>query len=152
MAKNYRVSAGTRLINGLFRTMTRMGIGASYRHILTVRGRKTGRLHSTPVDVMNYGGRLWLVAPYGPTNWVRNARAAGEVTLARGGRHETYTVAEADQTEAVPVLRQYMTQVPVSRAYFDADSGSPDNLIVAELTRHPVLLLTTRVDTGRLQT
>ena len=36
MAKTYRMSRATRLINSLFRTLTRFGLGASYRHILTV--------------------------------------------------------------------------------------------------------------------
>jgi len=50
MANTYRRHLGTRLINWWFRTLTKLGLGASYRHILTVPGRKTGRLHSTPVD------------------------------------------------------------------------------------------------------
>jgi hypothetical protein len=50
VAKTYRRHLGTRLINWWFRTLTRLGLGASYRHILTVPGRKTGRLHSTPVQ------------------------------------------------------------------------------------------------------
>jgi len=41
MAKTYRFSVGARLINFVFRLMTRLGLGASYRHILTVAGRKT---------------------------------------------------------------------------------------------------------------
>ena len=84
MAKTYRMSRATRLINSLFRTLTRFGLGASYRHILTVQGRKTGRLYSTPVDVLDLDGQRWLVAAYGPVSWVANARAAGEVTLSRG--------------------------------------------------------------------
>jgi F420H(2)-dependent quinone reductase len=77
MARQYRVGAITRAINGVFRAMTAVGVGASYRRILTVRGRKTGESHSTPVDVMDRGGALWLVAPYGQVNRVKNARAAG---------------------------------------------------------------------------
>src|SRR6266542_3436078 len=95
--------------------MTRIGVGASYRHILTVPGRRTGRLHSTPVDVMQVGGARWLVAGYGPANWVRNARAAGEVTLSRGTRTEAFGIAEAAPEEAVQVLRTYMTEVRVTR-------------------------------------
>jgi deazaflavin-dependent oxidoreductase (nitroreductase family) len=92
MAKEYRLSLGTRLVNVAFRLMTRLGLGASYRHILTVRGRKSGRLYSTPVDVIEAGGHRWLVAGYGPANWVRNARAAGEVSLCRGKHSETFRV------------------------------------------------------------
>src|SRR6266542_1792922 len=121
--------------------MTRIGVGASYRHILTVPGRRTGRLHSTPVDVMQVGGARWLVAGYGPANWVRNARAAREVTLARGGHAERYRIAEPAPSEAVPVLRKYMTEVRVTRPYFDAALDAPDAAIEAELPRHAVFRL-----------
>jgi hypothetical protein len=56
MAKTYRLSVGARLINSVFRLMTRLGLGASYRYILTVPGRKTGRLYSTPVDAIEVAG------------------------------------------------------------------------------------------------
>src|SRR5262245_65452799 len=105
MAKTYRLNFGARLINSLFRLMTRLGLGASYRHILTVAGRKSGRLYSTPVDVIEVAGDRWLVAGYGPVSWVRNARAAGEVTLSRGGHDGTGRVEGATGPAATPVHR-----------------------------------------------
>ena len=83
MARTYRLSPGTRAVNWVFAAITRAGVGASCRYILTVRGRMTGSPHSTPVDVTEATGHRWLVAGYGPANWARNARAAGEVTLRR---------------------------------------------------------------------
>ena len=70
MAKTYRMTGATRLINSLFRTLTRFGLGPPYLHTLRVPGRKTGRLYSTPVDVLELDGQRWLVAPYGPVSWV----------------------------------------------------------------------------------
>src|SRR5205814_3078728 len=61
----YRLSPGARLINSLFRLLTRLGLGAAYRHVLTVPGCKTGRLYSTPVDIIEHDDRRWLVAGYG---------------------------------------------------------------------------------------
>jgi deazaflavin-dependent oxidoreductase (nitroreductase family) len=141
VARTYTLNHGTRLINWVFRTMTRLGLGASYRQILTVPGRKSGRLYSTPVDVMEVSGNWWLVAGYGPVNWVHNARAAGAVTLSRGGRTNRYQIAEAAPAEAVPVLRKYLTEIRVIRPYFDAAPDAPDEELQAELPRHPVLRL-----------
>lgn len=141
MARIYRQTTATRVINWVFTTLTRLGMGAPYRHLLTVRGRKTGQLRTTPVDVMEAGGQRWLVAAYGPANWVRNARAAGEVTLSRGGRQARYEIAEPAPGEAVPVLRKYMNEIRVTRPYFDATPASADSEIEAELPRHPVLRL-----------
>jgi deazaflavin-dependent oxidoreductase (nitroreductase family) len=101
MAKSYRLTRGTRLINLLFQALTRLGLGASYRHILTVPGRTTGRLYSTPVDIIELDGERWLVAGYGPASWVRNVRAAGAVTLARGRRSRPSEVEEAEGDAAV---------------------------------------------------
>jgi deazaflavin-dependent oxidoreductase (nitroreductase family) len=142
VAKVYRPGTGSRVINWAFRTMTNLGIGAPYRHILTVRGRKTGLPRSTPVDVMELSGTRWLVAGYGPANWVSNARAASEVTLSRGGRATRYQVSEVATADAVPVLRAYLATVRVVRPYFDAAPDAPGEALAAELARHPVLRLT----------
>ena len=146
MAKAYRVGIGTRAINWTFRKLSELGLGAIYRHVLTVPGRKTGKLYSTPVDVMEHGGSRWLVAGYGPSSWVFNARAAGEVTLTRGGHSERLAVYGVDPAEAVPVLRQYMTKVKVTRRYFDANPSSTDEAVASELSRHPVLRLGVATD------
>jgi deazaflavin-dependent oxidoreductase (nitroreductase family) len=141
MARTYRASFGTRLTDSIFRFMTKLGLGASYRQILTVRGRKTGRLYSTPVDVLEVGGARWLVAGYGPSNWVLNARAAGEVTLSRGRYSETFKIEEAGAEAAVPVLRAYITEIGVTRPYFDAGPDSSNEAVAAELERHTVFRL-----------
>jgi deazaflavin-dependent oxidoreductase (nitroreductase family) len=121
--------------------MTKFDLGASYRYVLTVPGRTTGRLYSTPVDVIDAAGSRWLVSAYGPSSWVRNTRAAGEVTLSRGRRSETFMVVEPDAQTAIPALRAYIDQIKVTRPYFDAAPDSPDATIAAELKRHAVFRL-----------
>jgi hypothetical protein len=141
MAKEYRRGRATRAINWWFERLTRLGLGASYRHILTVPGRRTGHLHSTPVDVIELNGDRWLVAGYGPANWVLNARASSEVKLSRGGQTKRYKVAEAGAQDAVPVLRKYIDEIRVTRPYFDASPSSSDAAVAAELRRHAVFRL-----------
>ncbi|MGZ4317623.1 MAG: nitroreductase family deazaflavin-dependent oxidoreductase [Gaiellaceae bacterium] len=141
VAKRYRLTRGTRLVNVLFRTLTQLGLGASYRYILTVPGRKSGRLYSTPVDVIEVDGKRWLVSGYGPASWVANARTAGAVTLRRGRRSDRFDVEEVEPAAAVPVLREYMGKIRVTRAYFDANIHSTDEEIAAELARHTVFRL-----------
>jgi deazaflavin-dependent oxidoreductase (nitroreductase family) len=141
MAKTYQRHLGTRLINSWFRALTKLGLGASYRQILTVPGRKTGQLHSTPVDVIEVGGQRWLVAGYGPANWVLNTRAHGKVTLRRGGHSQTYKVEEVGADAAIPVLRKYIAEIRVTRPYFDATPTSSDVAVAAELSSHAVFRL-----------
>ena len=142
MAKTYQLSSGQRMMNRLSTGMIRAGVAPSYAHILTVRGRTSGQMRSTPVDVITVGQDRWLVGPYGPVNWTRNVQAAGEVTLSRGRRSEQFTASEPDAIDAVPVLREYITRIRVTRPYFDAGPDAPDEALKAELATHPVFRLT----------
>jgi len=141
MAKTFRPGLVQRIANAVTSRMAKRGKGPSYIHVLSVPGRRTGAVHSTPVDVIEVGGRKYLVGPYGLRDWVRNARAAGEVTLSRGGRSDTYRVTEVNPPEAVPVLRKYIEDIKFTRSYFDARPDSPDEVIAADAKNHPVLRL-----------
>jgi deazaflavin-dependent oxidoreductase (nitroreductase family) len=142
MTKTYRLSPATRLANVVFGALTRRGRGAGYRYILTVEGRRSGVARSTPVDVMDVDGQRWLVAPYGDVNWVRNARAAGEVELSRGGRSTRWTAVEVRGRDAVPAIRQYILSVPVTAAYWEVDADSPEEAVAAASEQHPAFRLT----------
>jgi deazaflavin-dependent oxidoreductase (nitroreductase family) len=112
-----------------------------HTYILTVRGRTSGRLHSTPVTLVENGDR-WLVAPYGEVGWVRNARAAGGVEIRPGRRSEAMRIEEVPPEQAAPVMREYIRQVAVTRPFFDVKPGAPVETFVAEAAHHPVFRLT----------
>jgi deazaflavin-dependent oxidoreductase (nitroreductase family) len=141
MAKTFRPGLGLRLASAMLKRRVGRGKGPSFMHLLSVRGRKTGKVHTTPVDVMEVGDRRYIVAPYGVTNWVRNARAAGEVTVSRGIHSEALRVTEVGPEEAVSVLRKYIKDIRFTRSYFDAKPDSPDEEIAAEAPKHPVFRL-----------
>ncbi|GIW07458.1 MAG: hypothetical protein KatS3mg060_2263 [Dehalococcoidia bacterium] len=145
MARTYRLNFQRKLANRLMRALLRLGVAPNTTYLLTVRGRKSGRPHTTPVTLVEEGGRRWLVAPYGPVNWVRNVRAAGQVTLARGRRSETVKIEELAPSDAAPVLRLYATRVPITRPYFDASPDAPVEAFAAEAARHPVFRIADEV-------
>ena len=141
MASTYRLTSARRISNALMRALLRIGIAPRETYLLTARGRRTGTPHSTPVTLVeNLDGR-WLVAPYGAVGWVRNVRAAGQVTLSRGRRTDELGVDEVGAQEAAPVLRAYLGKVRVVRPYFDAAPDSPLEAFTAEASRHPVFRL-----------
>src|SRR5260370_41346602 len=78
------------LFNRAFGFLVGMGIGPRYMHLLQVRGRKTGRIYSSPVNLLEFGGKPFLVAPRGRTQWVRNAEATGEISLKKGKAQNKY--------------------------------------------------------------
>jgi deazaflavin-dependent oxidoreductase (nitroreductase family) len=141
VAATYRLSAVRRAVNALVRGMLVVGLGPPRTYLLTAPGRHTGEPRSTPVTLVRAGGRRWLVAPYGVVSWVRNARAAGRVTLSRGWRSETVGLAELGPVESAPVLRQYVREVPITRPFFDARPNAPLAAFAAEAPRHPVFLI-----------
>ncbi|HLT18792.1 MAG TPA: nitroreductase/quinone reductase family protein [Thermomicrobiales bacterium] len=137
----YESSFGKRLFNGLMKAAIRLGIGPKDTWVLSVPGRKTGKVHSTPVTLVEEGGKRWLVAPYGPVDWVKNARVAGKVGLRRGKHAEIVPIRELGPEEAAPVLKMYVERVPHPRPYFDNDPDAPPEAFIAEAHRHPVFLI-----------
>lgn len=92
------------LLGPLVRRAIRRGV-AGPNVVLTVRGRSTGRLRSTPVAMLELDGARYLQASFGVTNWVRNLRAAGEATVSRGRWSEDFDVRELSPDSAGPMLR-----------------------------------------------
>jgi deazaflavin-dependent oxidoreductase (nitroreductase family) len=138
MAWAYRLGFWRRLVNRMVHALLRCGVSPPHTYLLTVRGRKTGQPYSTPVTLVEENGERWLVAPYGEVGWVRNARAAGQVTLRRGRRSETVKIVELASDEAAPVLKKYLSQVPVVRPFFDVMPQSNLRDFAAEAPKHPV--------------
>ena len=139
--KPYRRSYWRRALNAVVRPLARAGLTGPRTHLLTVRGRKSGKPWSTPVSIVRNGNARWLVAPYGERNWVQNARAAGWVELRRGRRRERLRVDELRLDEAVPVLRRYYEQGRITRPFFDVTLDSSAAEWLAEASRHPVFRL-----------
>ena len=141
MGKTYQVTSVARFANRIVQLLLRLGVGSKGMYLLTVRGRKSGKLYSTPVTLIEEGGERWLVAPYGEVNWVRNARAAGQVMLTRGRQSETVSVFELEPAESAPVLKKYVNGVPITRPYFNVGPDSPLEAFETEAARHPVFLI-----------
>lgn len=142
MKLHYHRSLSRRLINALVATSIRRGMGPSYNYLLTVAGRSTKVPHTTPVSLVVDGTTRYLVGPYGEVAWVRNARAAGSVTLTRAGRNELLAIKELAPDEAGPILRRYLKLAPITQPYFDVRPDAPDEAFVAEAASHPVFRLT----------
>ncbi len=138
MAKKYRLAFWRRAGNVFVRFLLRVGLGPRHTYLVSVPGRRTGRLRSTPVTLVEEETQRWLVAPYGEVGWVHNARAAGRVTLSRGGRSERVATFEMEPAAAAPILKRYVTQVPITRPYFDVGPDSSLESFLEEAPRHPV--------------
>ena len=138
MARTYRLGFARRLVNTVMTGLLRAGIPAGkHTYLLSVAGRTSGRIYTTPVILVENGERF-LVAPYGAVGWVCNARTAGRVTLSQGRHHETVGIHEVGAEESAPVLRSYLGAVRVVRPFFDVSPDAPAEAFVAEAAQHPV--------------
>jgi len=67
-------SAVEKIFNRVFGFVVGMGLGFSYNYLLQVRGRKSGKLYATPINLLEIHGKRFLVAPRGRTQWVRTPK------------------------------------------------------------------------------
>jgi deazaflavin-dependent oxidoreductase (nitroreductase family) len=98
----------TNVFNELVARLTRMGVSVWGSRVLYVRGRSSGELRSTPVNLLTVDGMRYLVAPRGHTQWVRNLRVAGEGELRVGRRIERFVGTELGDDEKPAILRAYL--------------------------------------------
>lgn len=135
-------TAVERVVNRAFGILVGLGIGLPHNHLLRVRGRTTGRTFSTPVNVLTFGGRRWLVAGRGRTQWVRNAEVAGEVVLQKGRRRRRCRLRPVPDADRPPVLSAYLTRFrPTVQRYFPVPAGSPPEAFAGLAARYPVFEL-----------
>ena len=106
VTKPYRKSAWRRALNALVRPLARLGLTGPRTYVLTVPGRTSGKLWSTPVSIVEDGDAAGSLR--------RMATELGEERTSRGlGRaaprpsDERLSVFELDADAAVPVLREY---------------------------------------------
>jgi deazaflavin-dependent oxidoreductase (nitroreductase family) len=137
VAHAYRLTKTRRIFNKLISPLIRLGLAGRHTYLLTTRGRKTGNPLVHPITLVENGER-YLVAPYGVRAWVKNARAAGWVELARARRTQRLRVHELSPADAAPILREYVRAVKVVRPFLDASIDSPLTDWEHEARTHPV--------------
>ena len=115
-----------RLFNRVYGFLVGLGLGFSYNYLLQVRGRKSGKVYSTPVDLLEIDGKRFLVAPRGRAQWVRNAEAAGEITLKKGRERRRFRLQPLDGPEKLRILQAYLDRFRREvQTYFPVAAGSP---------------------------
>jgi deazaflavin-dependent oxidoreductase (nitroreductase family) len=131
-----------KIFNRTFGFLVGLGLGASYNYLLEVRGRKSGKLYSTPINLLERNGKRYLVAPRGTTQWVRNAEAAGAVTLKKGGKRIGFRLRPLSENEKPEILKAYLDSYRSHvQRYFTVAAGSPVEAFVAVTADYPAFEL-----------
>jgi deazaflavin-dependent oxidoreductase (nitroreductase family) len=127
------------MFNRVVAFLTGRGVSVAGSRVLAVRGRTSGEWRTTPVNLLEYEGKRYLVAPRGKTQWVRNLRAAGGGELRVGNRAEAFRALELEEDEKVPVLRAYLKRWRFEIGAFFQGVGpdSTDDELRSIASRHP---------------
>jgi deazaflavin-dependent oxidoreductase (nitroreductase family) len=96
------------VFNRLVGVGTKLGLSLAGSRVLEVKGRKSGEWRRTPVNLLEFEGGRYLVAPRGNTQWVRNMRVSGGGRLVLGRKVEEFTAKEVTEADRAPLLRAYL--------------------------------------------
>ena len=96
------------LLNPVLRRLLAAGVPLGPNALLTVRGRRTGQLRTTPLAIIEVGDRRWVWSPWGETDWVRNLRAAGRATITVRRRTREIRVTELNLAERATFFRDVL--------------------------------------------
>jgi deazaflavin-dependent oxidoreductase (nitroreductase family) len=135
-------SGAERLFGRVLTSLIRLGLVRGHFYVLEVRGRRTGRTIFMPVDPLDHDGSRYLVCARGNANWVRNARASGEVTLSRAMRRQRYALHELPPAERPPILKAYLDRYAREvQRFFPVPKGSPVEAFADLSPQYPVFEL-----------
>lgn len=128
------------VFNRLVAVMTRAGVSVWGSRVLRVRGRKSGELRSSPVNLLTFERKRYLVAPRGNTQWVRNIRVTQQGELTLGSRIEPIRVVELPDDAKLPLLRAYLKRwkFEVGMFFDGVSADSPESELRRIAPDHPV--------------
>jgi deazaflavin-dependent oxidoreductase (nitroreductase family) len=126
------------VVNPINRWLLARGIGPATQHLLSIAGRRTGLVRTTPVAVVTVEGDRYVVAGFAGSDWVRNARAARRARLRRGRAVEEVTLTELPVADRGPVLRAFAGQVRGGRPFLGVSAQASHAAFREAAARHPV--------------
>jgi deazaflavin-dependent oxidoreductase (nitroreductase family) len=111
--------------------------------LITVKGRKTGRKYTTPVNYLRRGDVLTIIS-FRSRTWWRNLRSGSEVTLQlRGRKVKGKGDVIEDESGVADALTDYFQQAPNYAKYFSVtfdEAGQPNRADVDREARIRVVI------------
>ncbi len=147
MRQPFRMTAGLRVVSTIITALLHIGLPVGPSVLLSVRGRKSGKIYTIPVALVENSGTSFLVAAFGEVNWVRNLRAAGSAQLTRRHHTEAIGVVELGTREAAPILKQFLREsqrVSFIKPYFRVTPQSSLADFEQEALHHPVFRIVSK--------
>lgn len=120
-----------------------LGLNLQGAEMLTVVGRKFGQPITFPVNPLDFEGQRYLIAVRGESNWLKNARAAGEVSLHRGRNHADWTVTDVtDRDLKIRLMQAYLQRWGWQvQGFMKLGKSSTAEEIAARIDEFPIMAI-----------
>ena len=134
------------VFNPFIARLTKFGVSMWGSRVLSVPGRTSGVVRTTPVNLLTIGEDRCLVAPRGVTEWVKNVRVAGGCTLSVGRRREEVRLIEVNDADKPEILRSYLRRWKweVGQFFDGVGPDADDARLLAIAPGYPVFRVTTK--------
>lgn len=120
-----------------------LGLNLQGAEVLTVLGRKSGQPRSLVVNPLEVEGQRYLLSARGESNWVKNAREAGVITLGRGHTHAEWDLIEVtDRDLKVRIMQAYLQRWGWQvQSFMKLGKSSTDAEIAARIDEFPIMAI-----------
>ncbi|MEK7247515.1 MAG: nitroreductase/quinone reductase family protein [Chloroflexota bacterium] len=145
MTKFYNKPSGfTKKMNSFLGWLGGRGMGPKKMVQLTIKGRKSGQPRTVAVNIVEYDGKRYLVAPRGNTEWSRNAIASGGEAVIKRGKPEDVRLVDIPVADRVPIIQKYVEETAIVRAEFGVEPDSSDEEYQKIAEKHPTFRIDPR--------
>ena len=125
MSERVRLPRWLKLANPVIVALQRRGVVIGTMRLLSVPGRKSGKLRTTPVSPLKVAGELYVIAGLEGADWVKKVRIAGWGILARGREQESVNLVELPLQERAPSCESSRTGCRMESSFFGNSTVSP---------------------------
>ncbi|HET9318904.1 MAG TPA: hypothetical protein VFO27_03985 [Bryobacteraceae bacterium] len=122
-----------KLANPAVMAANSLGLSMGPVQVLSVPGRRSGKLRSTPVTPITVNSNRYITT-VGDTQWVKNARVAGWGVLARGRNRHRIGLVELPPEQRGAILREFPRQAPQGIRFYQQAigiTGDPESFAAA---------------------
>jgi deazaflavin-dependent oxidoreductase (nitroreductase family) len=141
MSQKYvRPGGAVKFMNGVVGFFAGMGLTPKHMVVIETVGRKSGKQRRVPVNIVEYEGAEYLVAPRGNTEWYRNVKAAGGAANLKHGKSRPVRLEEVPVDARPPIIKKYLAEnAAATKASFGVEPGAPIEDFQRIAPDHPTL-------------
>ena len=114
-----------KMLNGAIANSAAKTVASDGVVALEVIGRKSGKVVSFPVVMIEVNGQRYLASMLGESQWVRNVRAANGKAVLRSGGYKDVLLEEVPANQRAPIMKVYLHAAPGARPHVPVDMDAP---------------------------